>query len=298
MKCTSPVMITRNLDPRKFPMGLKVPCGRCMACRVSRREEWILRLTHELESWSSCIFLTLTYDDEHLPPNKSLVKRDVQLFLKKLRRAIHPRKVKYFCTGEYGDEKKRPHYHLIIFGLDYCSKEDREIIKQSWDLCDWDSLRSRPFGDVSHASIRYVVDYLEKTILGDQANDVYDKTKRARPFQLVSKGFGFEWAKKHYEELIKDTNIYVKGIPRPAPRYYTEKLSIDRSNMAKEALEKEAVIVESVIGIEATRDQIYRSCNKDEIIKVEDAWHRSDNQRDLNIKANMDIKRRRKREKF
>ncbi len=74
--------------------------------------------------------MTLTYDDEHLPINDyvdsdgvihgkpTLRKRDVQLFLKRLRKNYkYDNHIKYFCCGEYGGKTFRPHYHLIIFGF-------------------------------------------------------------------------------------------------------------------------------------------------------------------------------------
>lgn len=62
-------------------------------------------------------FVTLTYADEHLPPGGQLEPRDVQLWLKKLRKACDPTRLRYFCVGEYGDESYRPHYHLSVFGV-------------------------------------------------------------------------------------------------------------------------------------------------------------------------------------
>lgn len=45
-------------------------------------------------------FVTLTYDEEHLPPDGSLRKRDLQLYLKRLRRRLPFR---FFAAGEYGE---------------------------------------------------------------------------------------------------------------------------------------------------------------------------------------------------
>ena len=58
----------------------------------------------------------------------TLLPRDVQLFMKRLRRHLEyqPKKVKgvrdhiehirYFAVGEYGSKTHRPHYHILIFG--------------------------------------------------------------------------------------------------------------------------------------------------------------------------------------
>lgn len=65
-------------------------------------------------------FVTLTYSDEFLPKDGSLDKGHHQEFLKSLRHAIYPRKVRYFAVGEYGARTFRPHYHYALFGLPSC----------------------------------------------------------------------------------------------------------------------------------------------------------------------------------
>lgn len=120
MQCTKPVFLARE--------GLNVPCGKCMACRIARSREWTTRLIHELSYWDKASFVTLTYDNEHLPSDNSLSVRHWQLFMKRLRKQVEPLKIKYFASGEYGDKFGRPHYHAIIFGLDFI--RDAEVIRK------------------------------------------------------------------------------------------------------------------------------------------------------------------------
>lgn len=96
---------------------MTVPCGKCLACLSQKSREWTMRLSHEWYYYNqrNSIFLTLTYDNNHIPDNYSLNRRDVQLYLKRLRKA--GLKFKYLCAGEYGFKYGRPHYHLIIFGI-------------------------------------------------------------------------------------------------------------------------------------------------------------------------------------
>lgn len=56
----------------------------------------------------------------------TVCKRDVQLFLKRLRKRLEPFKVRYFICSEYGPETHRPHYHGIIFNYPY----DRNLSKE------------------------------------------------------------------------------------------------------------------------------------------------------------------------
>lgn len=91
-------------------------CGQCMPCRINRRRLWVSRLLLESKLYDRSYFVTLTYDEAHVPVDKSLVPRDVTLFLKRLRKSV-PYKLRYFAVGEYGDISGRPHYHVMLFGL-------------------------------------------------------------------------------------------------------------------------------------------------------------------------------------
>lgn len=104
-------------------------CGCCMPCRVTKRQAWTLRIELEAMLYADNCFCTLTYDDDHLPVNGSINKRDLQLFVKRLRKNLK-RKLRYFGVGEYGDEKGRAHYHLILFNV---SQFDLDTIQKSWD---------------------------------------------------------------------------------------------------------------------------------------------------------------------
>lgn len=91
----------------------KVPCGWCVNCRQNKRQSWVYRLQAEAKEYPLSLFVTLTYDDEHLPierigsdlfqTNVAVVsKRDVQLFMKRLRKKYEDYKMRYFVTSEYG----------------------------------------------------------------------------------------------------------------------------------------------------------------------------------------------------
>ncbi|AZL82919.1 replication initiator protein, partial [Apis mellifera associated microvirus 45] len=94
-------------------------CGQCLPCRINKRRQWAARQFFESLSHEENTFITLTYSDEHLPAGNNLVPRDLQLFLKRLRKQLHPLPVRFFAVGEYGHEGTRqwnPHYHLSLFG--------------------------------------------------------------------------------------------------------------------------------------------------------------------------------------
>ena len=131
MQCTSPIRLYKGVNSLVYPDGLVVPCGKCLSCRIAKRREWTMRLWHELPYHQSSIFLTLTYDDDNLPPNASLSKSDLQKFFKRLRKDLSyvDRKIKYFAAGEYGPKTNRPHYHAIVFGLSLQGDDKNWLLK-------------------------------------------------------------------------------------------------------------------------------------------------------------------------
>lgn len=111
--CLMPVWISKN--------HCFVPCGKCVECKIQYAEEWARRVVLEAKKYDKNCFITLTYNDANLPKG-GVCKRSAQLFMKRLRKAIEPLKVRYFLCGEYGSEKNRPHYHCILFGFDFDDK--------------------------------------------------------------------------------------------------------------------------------------------------------------------------------
>lgn len=105
-------------------------CGQCMPCRISRRRIWTTRILMEMQNYAvdECLFVTLTYDDEHLPSSGSLQPRDLQLYLKRLRKSVAPKRVRYYAVGEYGERSRRPHYHIILFGVRAVA-----AVRESWE---------------------------------------------------------------------------------------------------------------------------------------------------------------------
>lgn len=97
-----------------------LPCGQCLNCRVNRRRMWTARILLESAFHVRKSFITLTYDDKHVPRSPEsglqiLRKQDLQLFWKRLRKQGH--QLRYYACGEYGRKTWRPHYHAIVFGM-------------------------------------------------------------------------------------------------------------------------------------------------------------------------------------
>lgn len=176
MRCFNPISIPLNEETRKkreavdympqewrFATRVSVPCGRCPACLSRRRSSWSFRLREEVKVADSCYFITLTYNDEHLPYRRiegsddlvpCVEKSDVQLFLKRLRKHIEPYKIRYFVVSEYGPRTLRPHYHMLLFNFPHLLKNKLdEYISDAWRL---GFVRVDP---VTEGRINYVTSY-------------------------------------------------------------------------------------------------------------------------------------------
>ena len=294
MQCIRPVRLFKNLSPQEFPDGLLVPCGQCIACRISKRREWTIRMLHELEDHKESVFVTLTYSDNYLPENKSLKKEDLQKFMKRLRKSLEPtgRKIRYFACGEYGDQTERPHYHLILFGLGL-SNEDRTYIMDAWPYCDWSNshIRNKSFGLVEPDSIRYVAQYIDKKFTGDKANAEYTEKGRQPCFRCLSLGIGKIGVIKNREQIIQSKKLTLNGIPMQLPRYYINRLGIPTDSLREKSIEKDLHIVEHYTGVsEITRDDYYRFASVDEVLELENAIKSAKNQNEKNLIAKSNLK--------
>ena len=209
------------------------PCGHCFACRRAKASEWATRLIVELPYWSKYSFITLTYDDEHLPISDTsiyptLKPKDLQDFWKRLRKCCDS-KIKYFACGEYGGRFARPHYHAIVFGVG-TSKEDMDTVTDCWS-------KGRTSNDyVNPASINYVVGYVMKKYGTRRNDEEYTKKGLEIPFQRCSRGIGLAYALAHGADLQRDLSVRLyTGRETALPRYFVKKLGIDTELLKNKA---------------------------------------------------------------
>lgn len=233
---------TRPLNAYKSPSGkifftpfrgatfTQVPCGQCIGCRLTHSRDWATRCVHEAHMHDRNCFLTLTYSDENLPENSTLVRKHLTDFLKRYRKAVDPVKLRYFGCGEYGSKLSRPHYHLIIFGHDF---DDKLLYKQGkFPLYNSALLSSLwPFGfsvlaGFSFESAAYVARYCVKKITGAKAEEHYGS--RIPEFSAMSRmpGIGYEFFIRFYDDIVNsDACIGRGGRQIKPPRYYDKLLS-------------------------------------------------------------------------
>ena len=242
MRCTSPVRIQiknkRGIPDTRYPDGLEVPCGKCMACRQQKRKEWSMRVLHESTEYRNKCFTTLTYSDDNLPENGSLVKRDLQLFFKRLRKALPPsQKIRYFACGEYGDTYFRPHYHTILFNLGL-GEADQDIINNAWGK---GFIKS---GSVTPESIMYVAGYINKKFSGIPEFEAYQAQGREPVFRISSLGIGRNFCDNEAERLKQQLYTTINGHKYSLPRYYVKRLGIQTNDLVSKALDTDCETVE------------------------------------------------------
>jgi len=201
-----------------------LPCGRCIGCRLEKSRQWAIRCLNEAQLHENNAFITLTYDEDHLPENNSLQLIDVQKFYKKLRKKY--KKFKYYQCGEYGERFQRPHYHACIFGIDIADKvlwSVRSGVKlyRSESLEKIWGLGFVTVGEVTFESAAYVARYVLKKITGEKAVEHYKG--RTPEFQTMSRnpGIGKEWLLKYRGDVESiDAVMQRGGFKLRPPRYY------------------------------------------------------------------------------
>lgn len=198
-----------------------------------------MRCLHEAQMHRQNCFITLTYDDEHLPDDYSVHVRTFQLFMKKLRKHYQPKKIRFYGCGEYGPENLRPHYHSILFNHDFSDKQPYKKTPQGNQLYTSKSLDQiwgngfTTIGDVTYQSAGYVAQYVMKKITGERALHHYLRThpvtnqivKVDPEFQLQSVGLGSTWFDKYKNDCFPSDFLVVDGKQLRVPQYYTKKLS-------------------------------------------------------------------------
>lgn len=277
--CESPITVRRKdlktalkrwrrsgCDPNKKPGPfVQVPCGKCISCLKTKRNQMLWRLNRSVNfAKYKSYFLTLTYDEEHLPMfcrdtnsyledketympqvtilRPSVQKRDVQLFFKRLRKYISDHdleqkdeegkvldseRFRYFLTSEYGSKTKRPHYHAVIINF----KHDPMLFEHCWKN------GIIYVGDSSPASINYVAKYFVF-----KQDNPFGTVKN---FSLSSNGIGNEQLYV-LNDFLRAGNLLSlpNGAKIQTPSYVLNKLNLTTFNIkSKEHVSKPDLLI-------------------------------------------------------
>ncbi|QCS36550.1 replication initiator protein [Capybara microvirus Cap3_SP_450] len=260
----SPEFMGYEYYDKNFPLqdgtkAIRIPCGVCIGCRSAQQLEWAVRLEKEESYWDNNYFLTLTYDEEHLPlPGKieldgeiyknngnwkgCLIKKDLQDFWKRLREYYRDKEgyigIRHYSVGEYGGTGKRPHYHAIAFNMPEI--EDLELFSinklsgnKIYTSKTIEKIWGKGYitiGEVSWDSIAYVAGYCTKKLFGKKGKEIYAKKGQIPEFSLCSRkpGIAKQWYIDHmYDIYSTDEMITAKGRKVKPPAYYDKLFDLE-----------------------------------------------------------------------
>lgn len=199
---------------------------------------------HEASQWTHNSFITLTYDDDHIPKGGYLVKKDLQDFIKRTRAAVERSKHKndtsftqssettsfrFFSCGEYGTHTMRPHYHILLFNLNFGDKYkvakdyyESETLQKLWSK-NGVPIGTHKIGEVTHKSAAYIARYSSKSSNAPYITE--DGEIAPSPFLQMSNrpAIGRRWLERYHDEL-KNGFMIIDGNRVAIPRYYKEQL--------------------------------------------------------------------------
>ncbi len=242
MPCYHPLDAGRDragkitFDSRKtVGFSMKLPCGQCRGCRLERSRQWAMRCVHEASLYEDNCFITLTYSDEFLPLDGSLVKKHFQDFMKRLRARFCERRIRFFHCGEYGAKYRRPHYHACLFNFDFADKQMFKVSNGHRLYTSDDLALCWPFGissvgALTFESAAYVARYIMKKITGDAADDHYrgvhsetgELTALLPEYTTMSRrpGIGRDWYERFRGDVYPGDDVVLRGRSMRPPRYY------------------------------------------------------------------------------
>lgn len=216
-----------------------------------------MRCMHEASLYERNCFITLTYNDAHLPANRNLEYSDFQKFMKRFRKRFPSTKIRFYMAGEYGEKFGRPHFHACIFNFDFPDRKylkttgsgsklyTSKLLESLWLDNLGQSIGYSSIGDVNFQSAAYVARYIMKKRTGsgidpktgkpyDAVYDYVDEEtgevlKRTPEFNKMSlkPGIGSDWYVKYKSDVYPHDYIVVNGMKVKPPKFYDRKFMKD-----------------------------------------------------------------------
>jgi len=277
MTCFVPIKANRSPDGKiTFPTGagyrigdIELPCGRCNGCRIAKSKEWAIRCVHEAKTHSSNDFITLTYNNDHLPSDHGLHHLHFQKFIRKLRNRVNDDKkkfldnkelnpeyteIRYYMCGEYGkateenDYIARPHFHAILFGYQYQDRKPHvvrrghqtylsELLSQDWGKGFIET------SDVTFKSAAYVARYIIKkqkkdsenlTIFSPETGAITGQRIPEYTHMSLKPGIGQKYYYDNIMDIFPGDFVMIEaGRKLEVPKYYKESLKREHPILAE-----------------------------------------------------------------
>ncbi len=225
-------------------ISVSVPCSQCIGCRLEYSRQWAVRCVHEMQLHDRNCFVTLTFSDEYLLSpvcrgvksweRYSVNKREVQLFMKRLRKR-YGAGIRYFACGEYGKDNDRAHYHAILFNHQFDDRKYWKLSASGERLFRSESLESLwPFGysSIGAASFQtaaYVARYMLKKVKGSSAKEAYspivcpvtgEVLDRKPEFATMSQSLGKKWFEQFSSDVYPSDEVVVEAVSQKPPKFY------------------------------------------------------------------------------
>lgn len=271
-----------------------IPCGKCIGCRLEYSRDWATKGIYEAEQWKDNWFLTITYDNEHLPigsevidpetgeekdpiPSGTLRKAEFQGFIKKLRsyyeRKYNHKGIRFMGCGEYGETYNRSHYHAIMFNLPIPVKqmkfhEYNEMHEALWRCPELEEIWGKGMivaAEVNWNTCAYVARYITKKVGMPTDKDHYKLLGIEPEFFLMSRkpGIGRTYYEEHKEEIYEKDKVLIQKYGggtmriRP-PRYYDKLYDLENPDKMKEIKEKRKKDQENISKVKYNQTTLYK----------------------------------------
>lgn len=218
-------------DPKN---ELLLPCKKCIECAIARNRDWATRICAEASLYENNRFVTLTYDNAHLPEGANIKIEDVQKFMKRLRKRYHDIDIRSFGCAEYGDRGGRPHYHIMLFNIAF-EDEVPGPMRTSFDGAKYRCQNSEilsdlwgngytEIGTVTFASAAYVAKYTRKKLI-EGVKEREDGRERERTIAVSNRpGIGHGYLELHFEQTFGLDQIPLTNKVTPVPEYFMRKI--------------------------------------------------------------------------
>ena len=250
----------------------KTPCNSCDECLLNRSKRKAAQMmieNYDRQDTSGSWFMTLTYDDNHIPYNEvwkdgklvsveeSLPPKDPYQYEHKRdrKKCIKPfidnisyramtkygdERPMWFYCGEYGGQTKRPHFHMIMFGI-HIPPEELKVYenRNGYILYEWTKgaeIWENGFvtvGNFTPETAAYVAGYVLKKQSTKVKNWYYTQQGKIPEYTGQSRypAIGANYYEKHKDEIYLTDEIYIPGAMgvmklRPTS-YYDNKFGIE-----------------------------------------------------------------------
>lgn len=220
-----PISFKERKQSRSKKRKITLPAQKNLNDKNSRKQ--IVRLLNT-NFTEKDLHLTLTYKDKFIPKNKESAKKDIDNFIRKIRRYIKKNKLeelKYISVIEY--KKTRIHHHIVMNGV-----ISRDILEDMWKKGRCNANRLQADENEFEALGKYITK--EQTKKGEKkwsqsrnlkqpkvlVNDYKMTNKKIREivvsqeekslFENLYKGYCYRDLKVITNDLLGETFIYIK----------------------------------------------------------------------------------------